>query len=311
MILVTGATNFVGRAVVGRLAEARREIRCLLQPSRHEQRLPMGVTFSTASSSLSDLTGLRAAMRDVEAVVHLTREEDPHEVGALEDHAQGTANVVQAAREAGVPRFIYLSRLGANQASAYPLFRAKGQAEIAVQESGLDYTILQAAIIYGQEDALTNMLVMLAKMMPLLLPIPGTGMVRFQPLWVEDLATCVAATLDRGDLVGRTIPLGGPEHFTLEQMVAQVMEAAGVRRRLFRLGMPLMRAGIGILDGLVVRDPTPSWWLDLAAVGSATALGVIPRHFAFEPSRFARRLTYLRHKRPWRRDFIRYVMDLG
>lgn len=308
MILITGATGFVGRAVVRRLAAERREVRCLLRPSRREQRLPAGILFSTVSATLDDLPALRTAMQDVTAVVHLTGEEDLDQGRTPHRHAKDTANLIAAAQEAGVPRFIYLSRLGADRASAYPLFRAMGEAEAAVRESELDYTILQATVTYGAEDAFTNMLAMLAKATPFILPIPDPGLSCLQPLWIVDLVTCIVATLERDDLVGRTIPLGGPEHFAFEQMVAQVLAAAGMRRRLVHVRLPLVQGMIGLLDALLPRNPTPPWWLDLLAVGSATELGTIPRHFGFEPCRFAQGLDYLRRKRSWRRDLVRFVL---
>lgn len=310
MILIAGATNFVGRAVARQLAAQGHEIRCLVQPSRYQQQLPTDLSFSTVSASLSDAPALRTAMQDVTVVLHLTREEDyPHR--SLESHVEGTANLLEAAQVTGVRRFIYLSRLGATPASAYPLFRIKGESEIRVDESGTDFTILRTAVVYGSDDAFTTRLVMLAKMIPLLLPVPDVGMVRFQPLWVEDLARCIVASIDRDDLIGRMITVGGPEHYTIEQMIRRVLDAAGMRRHLLHVSMPLMRTASDFLESLLVRDPAPRWWLDLAAAGSATELGAIPKHFDFEPSQFAQSLSYLRRRRPWRRDFIRYVLDYG
>jgi NADH dehydrogenase len=308
MILVTYPTSFVGRAVVRRLAAEYRNVRCLVRPSRHEQQLPTGVTFSIASASYGDLQALQAAMRGVTTVIHLARGEGRLEEQALVDQPVETENLVEAAREAGVTRVIYLSRLGATPASAYPLFRVKGESEVRIQQSGLDYTVFRSAVLYGKRDAFTTRLVMLAKMSPLLLPIPDAGMARFQPLWIDDLARCIAATVERDELIGRTVPLGGPEHFTLEQMIRRVLEAAGMRRYLFHVSMPLMQTGSDMLQPLLVRNPTPAWWLDLAAAGSATELGSIPKHFGFEPCQFARCLSHLRRRRPWRRDFTRYVM---
>lgn len=309
MILITGATSFVGRAVVLRLAAEQRPVRCLLRPSQREQRLATGVLFSTVSANLSDLPALRTAMQDVTAIVHLMEEEDLRREGALGTHVEDTANLITAAQEVGVRRLVYVSRLGADRASAYPLFRAIGQVEAAVSESGLETTILQAPIVYGPEDIFTTVLVMLAKAMPLVLPIPDPGLSRFQPLWVGDLATCIPATLDREEFTGQTIALGGPEHFTFEQMVRQVLAAAGLRRRLVRVRMSLMQAVTALLDALLPRNPTPRWWLDLLTVGSATELGAIPRQFGFEPCRLSQCLDYLGRRRPWRRDLARFVLD--
>jgi len=309
MILITGATSFVGRAVVSRLVAERREVRCLLRPSHRRQRLPTGVPFSTVSASMNDLPALRTSMQDVTAIVHLTGEEDLDREGTLRSHIEDTANLIAAVQEVGVPRFIYLSRLGADRASAYPLFRLRGEAEAILCESGLDFTILRAPVLYGPEDVSVNVLVMLAKASPLVFPIPDSGLSRFQPLWIKDLTTCILATLGRDDLIGQTIPLGGPEHFTFEQMVTQVLKAAGMRRKLVRVRRPMMQAAVTLLNALLPRSPVAPWWLDLVTVGGATDLLTIPRHFGFEPCRFSQCLDYVRHKRPWRRDLLRYVLD--
>jgi len=309
MILITGATSFAGRAIVTRLVTEGREARCLLRPSQRMQRLATGILFSIVSASMRDLPALRTSMQDVTAIVHLAGEEDLDREGTLQSHVEDTANLIAAAQEADVSRFIYLSRLGADRSSAYPLFRARGEVEAAVRESGLDTTILQAPILYGPEDVSINVLVMLAKMTPLILPIPDSGLSRFQPLWILDLAKCIQATLDRDDLIGQTIPLGGPEHFTFEQMAAEVLKAAGMRRRLVRVRMPLMQAIVALLDAILPRNPTPPWWLDLVTVGGSTDLVTIPRHFGFEPCRFSQCISYVRNRRPWRRDLVRYVLD--
>ncbi len=308
MILITNATGFVGRAMVRQLAAEQFDVRCLLRPSRREQRLPKGIPFSTVSASLSDLPALRTAMQGVTAILHLIEEGSPEQERTLPAHAQDTASLIEAAREVGVRRFVYLSRLGADRASAYPLFRVRGEAEAAVRGSDLDWTILQAAITYGPEDAFTNVLAMLAKVLPFVLPIPDAGLARFQPLWIADLVRCVMATLNRSDLAGQTIPLGGPEHFTLEQLVTQVLMALRLRRRLVRVRTPLAQFMAAMGDMLIPRNPTPLWWFDVLAVGSATELGSISRCFGFEPCRFAECLDYLRGKHPWRRNLVRFIL---
>ena len=308
MILITNATTFVGRALMSRLIVNQRQVRCLLRASRREQQLPTGLLFSTVSASMDDLPALRSAMQDVTAVIHLAGEFDLEQGGPLHTHVQDTANLIEATREVGVRRFIYVSRLGADRTSAYPLFRVSGEAEAVVRESELDYTILQAALTYGPEDAFTNVLAMLAKTIPYVLPIPDPGLSRFQPLWGVDLVQCIEATLGRDDLIGQTIHIGGPEHFTFEQLMMAVLAAAGARRRLVRVRFPLIQGAITLCDALLPRTPTPPWWLDLLAVGSATDLVTVQRHFGFEPHRLAERLDYLGRKRPWRRDLLRLVI---
>jgi len=152
---------------------------------------------------MDDLPALRTTMQGVTAILHLVGDDDPGQRTPLDCYARHTTHLIEAAREAGVNRIVYLSRLGADRASAYPVFRAMGEAESLLRQSGLDCTILQTAVAYGPEDAFVNALVMLAKVIPFALPIPDAGLSRFQPLWVEDLVTCLVfagpAGFDRAD----------------------------------------------------------------------------------------------------------------
>ncbi len=307
MILVTDATGFVGRSLVRRLAGDGHQVRCLLRPSRHIQQLPTSVHFSAVSASLSDPPALRTAMQDVSSIVHLLGEDNPDQQRRIATHGEDTANLIEAAKEVGIRRVVYVSRLGADRASAYTLFRARGEAEWALRESGLQMTILRAAISYGPEDAFTNILALLAGAIPLVMPVPSAGLSRFQPMWVDDLVRCIVETLDRRDLTDQIVAVGGPDHFTFEQMVAVVLEAAGIRRRLLPIRVPLASLAIGLGDLVLPRNPTPRWWLDLLAAGSATDLTATTRSFGFKPRSFAQSLDYLGNRQRWRRDLLRFV----
>ena len=311
MILVSTATTFVGRAVARQLVADNWTVRCLIQPSARPQSLPTGIPFSSVSARLDDVAALRTAMQDVSTVVHLIGEEAPGQVRALASHRDETACLLAAMNLAGVRRIIYVSRLGADASSAYQLFRIRGEAETLVTKSGLDYALLQPAITFGAEDAFTNVIAMLAKSIPIVLPIPDPGMARFQPLWVGDLARCVSATVGRDDLFGKSVQLGGPEHFTLEQMVSELLRVLRVARLTLHVRMPFARATSSFIDVLFPRNPVPLWMLDIIEKGSATDLGAIPRNFGFEPTRFAHGLEYLRRRRTWRRDLSRFLLDIG
>jgi len=308
MILITDTTGFIGRATVRELTEMRNDVRCLLRPARHEQRLPKGTAVSIVSAAMDDLPALRTSLQDVTAVLHLMGEDGPDHERLKYRHAEDTANLLQAAQEVGVRRFVYLSRLGAERTSAYPLFQARGEAEVLVRESGLDYTILQPAITYGQEDAFTNVLAMLGQSFPFVVPIPDAGRARFQPLWVGDLVRCLADTIARDDLIGQTITLGGPEHFTLDQMMQQIMTKAGIQKRIVRMSPPVAHFVTEMSNGLLPRSPIPYRWLDVLAMGSATDLTNVSRTFGFEPHRFTDQLNYLQHDRHWRWELLRFVI---
>jgi nucleoside-diphosphate-sugar epimerase len=125
MILVTGATGFIGRALIRQLAEAGHPLRALLRPSPRSPRLPVGVPVQAAVVSLTD-----ARMSDVDVIFHLaSAESQGRNANLFAADIQGTLALTQAAAEAGVRRIIYVSHVGASRASGYPAFKAKGIAE--------------------------------------------------------------------------------------------------------------------------------------------------------------------------------------
>src|SRR5512143_2022440 len=176
MILLTGGTGFVGRSLIRQLVESGRQVRILLQPSPQSPRLPTGVPVEVAVASLSDVRGIRAAMRGVEAVYHLASAEGEGGQANLQVvDIEGTRTVAEAAADARVQRIFYLSHLGADRAAGFPVLKAKGIAEEYIRRSGVPHTILRGSILYGPEDEFTNGLAMLLAAAPGFLPLPSKG----------------------------------------------------------------------------------------------------------------------------------------
>ncbi len=120
MILVTGATGFIGRALIRHLFETGRQVRVLIRPSRRSPRLPKGVPVEVAVVSLSDERAIRAALKDVDVILHLAgAESQGRNANLLTVDMQGTENLARVAAETGVQRMIYLSHIGASRASGY------------------------------------------------------------------------------------------------------------------------------------------------------------------------------------------------
>ena len=294
MILVTGGTGFIGRALIRHLADAGYPLRVLLRPSSTSPAIPRGVPLEVAVSSLTDPRGLRAALVGVDTVYHLVGVERR---GAYADlvavDIQGTREVTQAAAESGVQRIFYLSHLGADRASAYPVFKAKAIAEQFVRRSGIDYTILRTALVFGPNDGFTIGLAKLIHSLPLVFMQPGDGSTLLQPLWVEDLATCLTWALDEEGTRNQLLELGGPEYLTFKTVVDMIMQSIGVHRRVINVRPPYLRGITVVLETLLPSLPVSVFWLDYLAANRTTALDTIPRTFNLLPSRFSQRLAYL------------------
>ena len=299
MILITGATGFIGRAVVRQLSSIGYPLRTLIRPSPRTPKLPKGVPVEVAVVSLADVRGLRAALRDVDTIIHLASAENQGSRGnLLVADIQGTENLVEAASDAGVDRIVYLSHIGAARASGYPAFKAKGIAEEHIRNGKVPYTILRSSLVYGAEDHFTNNLVRIIRASPGIFPITSGGRTVVQPIWVEDLVTCMLWSIQNNDTLNKVYELGGTEFFTLQQIVEAIMDATHSRRYLVPLSPLTLRAITVFLEGVIPNFPISSFWLDYFAVNRTCAIDSLPRVFGLMPARFSYRLDYLLRK-PW------------
>ncbi len=309
MILVTGGTGFVGRAVVRQLVEAGYDVRMLIRPSPTSPDLPRGVAVEVAVSSLNDLRGLRAAMRDVDTIFHLAgAEHRGAQANLLEVDVKGTETIVRAAQDARIKRFYSISHLGADRASAYPVMKAKGIAEEYIRRSGIPFTIFRSALLYGPEDHFTTGLARLVNFWPVIF-LPGSGEILIQPLWVEDLVTCMLWSLDSRETIDQTYEVGGSEYFTFKQVMEMILQVRRKRRLLVPLSMPYLRWLTVLLESSSAAFPTSVFWLDYLAFNRTCPVDTIPRVFGLIPARLGNRLDYLEKKQaasiPFRSRFQR------
>lgn len=294
MILVTGGTGFIGKALIRQLVESGQTVRTLIRPSNTTPDLPRGVPVEVAVTSLADPRGLRAAMVGIRTIFHLAGGEwrGPH-ADLFATDIEGTRAVVAAAQDAGVQRIFMLSHLGADRASAYPVLKAKGIAEEHLRTSGLDYTILRSGLVYGPGDHFTTGLAQLLRLSPLIFLLPGDGQTLLQPLWIQDLITCLIWSWEDPATRGQTFEIGGPEYLTFRQVVELIMAATRQPRRLVPLFPPYLRGLTVLLESLFPQLPVSTFWLDYLATNRTTSLDTLPRWFNLMPARLSAHLDHL------------------
>jgi len=294
MILVTGGTGFIGRALVRQLVETGHPVRMLLRPSPRSPDLPKGVPVEVAVCSLSDKRGLQAALRGSDMVYHLAGgESQGGRANLMAVDVEGTQNLAEAAADARVRRFFYISHLGADRGSGYPVFKAKGIAEEYIRRSGVPFTILRSSVVFGPRDHFTSGLALLLTAAPGFLPLPGKGQTLLQPLWVEDLVACLIWALDESKTVNQTYDVGGSEYLSLNQIAGIIMRATKKPRLLVYWSTPLLRALTVLVEFIFPRFPSSVFWLDYLAANRTCPVDAITRSFGLMPARFATHLGYL------------------
>ena len=300
MILVTGGTGFIGRVLVRHLAESGNPMRLLIRPSKNSPTLPRGVPVEITVASLTDARSIRAAMLGVDVVYHLAGVEWSGAHASLMDtDIQGTQIISRVAAEMGVKRFFYLSHLGADRASAYPVLKAKAIAEENIRRSGVCHTIIRSALVYGLNDHFTSGLARLLNALPSFFFVPEDGSTLLQPIWVEDLVTSLVWALDNDLTINQTYSVGGPEYLTFSHIVQAVLEKIKLRRRIVHVFPPYLRAATVLFEDLFPGLPVSVYWLDYLATNRTCSLDTLTRVFNILPSRFDHRLEHLQETN-WR-----------
>ena len=239
MILLTGASGTVGRALLPLLLAAGHDIRALVRDPRGLGRHRVEVQIALGDlARLGDRHLQRQALRGADTVIHLAaaiRDESHARVEELNGLA--TVRLLRAAERAGVERFVFFSALGASEFQRTRFFRAKALAERALAASPLATTIFAPSIVYDPGDRWVRLMKRLA-LLPVL-PISGSGRSAYQPIWAADVARCVISALERGQESAR-YELAGPQVLTYDEIARTVARAAGRERPLLHVPLGLV-----------------------------------------------------------------------
>jgi uncharacterized protein YbjT (DUF2867 family) len=286
MLLVTGATGVVGSALLRMLVDDEVPVRCLVRDPRRLG--PLRVRVQISLGDLSDPHSFRNAMRGVHTVVHLATVTRDQPRGTIEElTAMATWRMVQAAERTGVERFVLLSALGASRQHPARLLRAKAIAEQALAGSTLRGSVVATSFAYERRDRWLTLIDRLGRLPAV--PVPGSCRARCQPIWVQDVAACLRAILERpvqeGEPQTTRYELAGPDTLSYGDAIRTVLKARGHERPLLRVPAGPARRIVRTLER-TGEDPSLTWDEaqllgadSVSARGSADAraLGVDPR----------------------------------
>ena len=244
MILVTGATGTVGKALLPKLLESGEEVRALVRDPRGLGRLRVEVRITLGDlAELSDPRTLRQALRGVSTVIHLAATiRDQPNARVEELNGLATARLLRAAEATSVERFVFFSAIGATEFQRTRFFRAKALAEAAVRSSDVPSTVFAPSIVYDRDDPWIR----LQRRLTLLpaIPVSGEGKAAYQPIWVDDVVRCVMASLETDRDGDRRYELAGPETLTYEEIARVVARAAGRERPVVHVPLGFVQASL-------------------------------------------------------------------
>ena len=293
VVLVTGATGFLGRRVVRELLDHRYEVRCLVHTPGRERLFPDRLV-DLHFGSVSDPAALAAALYDVEAVIQLVaviRQRKGATFDQINRH--GAANVAAAAKAAGVQHFLHVSSIGAGNNRSYRYLYSRWQGEQEVIDSGVPYTILRSSLMFGEGDEFLTPLAGLMRVFPLVL-VPGSGRNRLQPIAVADVARCLVLALGRSDLRGKTIEIGGPQQVSFNEIISIVARTLGKRRLRFHVPIWPLRLVTAISQRVQSRLLITTEQLRMMSIRNVAELDTVEQIFGFTPQPLEGNIDFVR-----------------
>src|SRR5260370_19711627 len=199
MILITGATGYIGRHLVARLVAQGERPRCLVRNKERSATILPADKVEFVQGATTEAATLGDAVEVVDRIIHadfLTADRKESAGNSYEKtNVQGTTNLVKAAKEAGVTRFIEISGLGTKPDKPGSYMQGRYLAEKALMESGLEWTIIRPSVLFGKGAPFIKGLVELIQTAPVL-PLIGGGKTMFQRIYVEDVVSVIVAVLE-------------------------------------------------------------------------------------------------------------------
>lgn len=302
LVTVFGGSGFIGRHLVARLAAEGYRIRAAVRRPNDALFLkPMGDVgqIQLVQANIRHEASVRAAVAGADIVINL--------VGILFEsgrqrfdsiHAAGAGSVAKAAADAGAKTLVHLSAIGADAQSASLYARSKAAGETAAREAFPKAIVIRPSIVFGPEDDFFNRFAQLATVSPVL-PLIGGGNVKFQPVYVGDVADAILRAVKEKGAAGKTFELGGPKVYSFREIMEIVCKATDRERSL----VPVPTFAASILAWFLEWLPKPMLTVDQVkllrndTVPNAALPGLSA--FAIEPSSVeAITPTYLWRFRP-------------
>jgi NADH dehydrogenase len=228
MVLVTGGTGFVGREMVRQLSKAGYQIRLLVRNQQKASALARKYRCELVEGDILDPASLARAVKGVQAVIHLVGIiRETRKITFERAHMEGTGNLVEAMRHAGVSRLLYMSAAGTRPHARSRYHQTKWEGEKRVRQSGLEWTIFRPSLIYGAEDRSIRLMMKIIQLPFGLFPVWAGGKSRIQPIAVDEAAYSFVRAIGDPRTVGNVYDLCGPRSWQWREILAAMAKATG------------------------------------------------------------------------------------
>ncbi len=294
MILITGATGYIGQHLVTRLIAQGERPRCLVRDMKKAASLfPADKVELVQGATIASAT-LAAAVEGIDTIVHAAfltadRKESPQN-HYEETNVQGTENIIQAAKKAGVKRIIEISGLGTKPDKPGSYMQGRYLSEQMLIESGLDWTIIRPSVLFGKGSSFIKGLTDLLRTSPVV-PLIGGGKTLFQPILVDDVVSVIIKVLEELERTNKKIyAIGGPEYYSFSQVFDELLQAMHKHKLKVYTPTPLVGIGAAVMEAVLPKPPLTKAAMMLFSFDNITDLNSVERDFGFRPQSFH---TYL------------------
>ena len=291
MILITGTTGYIGRHLVARLVEQGERPRCLVRNGARAASILPADKVEFVQGDTVHPTTLEGAVQGIDTIVHAAFITADHKQSSgntyEETNVTGTANLIKAAKAAGVHRMIEISGLGTKEDKPGTYMEGRYLAEKMLKESGLDWCIIQPSVLFGKGAPFIKGLADLIKTAPVV-PSIGGGKTMFQPIYVEDVVTVIMKVLEDPQRTnGHTYTIGGPGYYSFNQVFDVLLKAMHTSRPKVYAPTPLVGIGAAVMEAVLPKPPLTKAAMTLFSFNNTTDLNSVERDFGFTPTSFS------------------------
>jgi uncharacterized protein YbjT (DUF2867 family) len=291
MILITGATGYVGRHLVSRLVEQGERPRCLVRDVKRAATILPASNVELAQGDTVDPASLQEAVRGIDTIVHaafITADHKESTGNHYEDtNVRGTENLIKAASAAGVKRMIEISGLGTKEDKPGSYMQGRYLAEKMLKESSLDWTIIQPSVLFGKGAPFIKGLADLIRTSPVV-PLIGGGKTMFQPISIEDVVTVIMRVLDDpAGTSGKTYTIGGPAYYSFSQVIDMLLKTMHKSRIKAPAPTGFIGVGAAMMEAVLPKPPLTKAAMTLFSFDNTTDLHSVERDFGFTPTSFS------------------------